>query len=132
MSTFIATVKKIQSVENLNLVTFDFNGIELQMMSLGLHEDVQIGKKASLAIKSTAVAIAKEFSGELSYANKIHASIVKVENGILLSSIELQANGSKFESLITTQSSLKMDLKEGDIVIALLKASELSIAEMLE
>ena len=132
MSTLLATIKKIESVDSLNIVTFDFNGIDLKMMSLGLHDEVQVGKKASLAIKSTSVAIAKEFSGEISYANKIHSSIVAVNNGELLSSIKLQANGNVFESLITLESSLKMELAVGDLVLALLKASELSISEILE
>ena len=132
MSTFIATIKKIQTVDTLNLVTFDFHGAELMMMSLGLHQNIQVGKKVSLVIKSTAIALAKEFSGELSYANKIHASIVSVDNGELLSSVKLQANGNSFECLITKESSVKMNLQAGDIVLALLKASELSIAEVLE
>ena len=34
MSTLRATIKEIQSVDNLNLVTFDFNGIDLKMMSM--------------------------------------------------------------------------------------------------
>ena len=132
MSTFIATIKKIQTVDTLNLVTFDFHGAELMMMSLVLHQNIQVGKKVSLVIKSTAIALAKEFSGELSYANKIHASIVSVDNGELLSSVKLQANGNSFECLITKESSVKMNLQAGDIVLALLKASELSIAEVLE
>ena len=131
MSTLLARIKKIQSVDNLNLVTFDFNGIELKMMSLGLHDAVQVGKKVSLAIKPSSVAIAKEFSGEISYANKIHASIVAVTNGELLSSVTLQANGNEFESLITLDVSQKMDLAVGDVVIALLQASELSISEII-
>ena len=132
MSTLLATIKKIQSVDNLNLVSFDFNGTELKMMSLGLGAEVQVGKKVSLAIKPSSVALAKEFSGELSYINTIHASIVEVQNGELLSSIKLQANGNIFESLMTKESSLKMDLCINDKVIALLKASELSIAEVYE
>lgn len=131
MSTLSATIKKIQSVDNLNLVTFDFNGIDLKMMSLGLGKEIQVGKKVILAIKPSSVAIAKEFSGEVSYANKIHASIVEVNNGELLSRITLQANGNIFESLITCEVSKHMKLEAGERVIALLKASELSISEII-
>ncbi|MBC8237339.1 MAG: TOBE domain-containing protein [Helicobacteraceae bacterium] len=131
MSTLLARIKKIQSIDNLNIVTFDFNGIDLKMMSLGLHDEVQVGKKAALSIKPSSVAIAKEFSGSISYANKIHASIVAVNNGELLSSVTLQANGNEFESLITLEVSKKMDLAVGDVVVALLQASELSISEII-
>ncbi|MFT5662411.1 MAG: molybdopterin-binding protein [Sulfurimonas sp.] len=131
MSILRASIKKIQNVENLNLVTFDFNGIDLKMMSLGLGEEVQVGKQVTLAIKPSSIAIAKEFSGKVSYANKIHASILEVNNGELLSSIKLQANGNIFESLITCEVSKQMKLEVGDKVIALLKASELSISEII-
>lgn len=131
MSQLVAKIKKIQTTDNLNLVTFDFNGADLKMMSLGLHDEIQVGKQVSLSIKSTSVAIAKDFNGQISYANKIHASIVEVNNGKLLSRIKLQANGNVFESLITCEISKKMDLAVGDNVLALLKASELSIAEIL-
>jgi len=54
-----------------------------------------------------------------------------VNNGELLSSITLQANGNRFESLMTLEISQQMDLLVGDVVIALLQASELSISEIL-
>lgn len=131
MSILRASIKKIENVENLNLVTFDFNGIDLKMVSLGLGKDVQVGKKVMLAIKPSSVAIAKEFSGEVSYTNKIHSTIIEVNNGKLLSSIKLQANGNNFESLITFEVSYRMKLEVGDKVLALLKASELSISEIV-
>ena len=45
MSQFVATIKKINSIDNLNIVEFDFHGLTLKMMSLDLNENIQIGKK---------------------------------------------------------------------------------------
>ena len=132
MSTLKAVIKSIKSVDTLNLVTFDFNGIALTMMSLELASDVLVGKNVLLNIKSSSVALAKDLSGQISYINIIHANIKEVSNGELLSSIKLQANGNTFEALITKEASLDMDLQEGQSILALLKASELSIAEVLD
>ncbi len=132
MSKLIATIKKIQNVENLNIVTFDFNSTLLKMMSLDLSKDIEVGKKVSLNIKPTFVAIGKNFSGELSYSNKINSIIDSIEYGELLCSIKLSSAESIFESIITVESASRMNLKVGDEVIALIKASELSISEILQ
>jgi molybdopterin-binding protein len=133
MSKLHAQIKNIDSVDNLNIVTFDYNSIALKMMSLDLNENVIVGKKVSLNMKPTSVAIGKNFSGMLSYSNHIKAVIDSIENGKLLSSIVLSVNGDDFlESIITVESSKRMDLKVGDKVTAIIKASEISIAEILQ
>lgn len=131
MSTLKARIKKIDTMESLNIVTFDFYGIDLKMMSLSLGKELKVGRKVLLAIKPSSVALAKDFNGEVSYANKIDARIVALNNGELLSCIELEVQGSILESLITCEASKQMKLEVGDNVIALLKASELSISEIL-
>ena len=45
MSQLIAVIENIESVESLNIVTFKCNGETLKMMSLDLHESVQVEKK---------------------------------------------------------------------------------------
>ncbi len=131
MNTLIANVKEIKSVDNLNIVTFDLNGITLSMMSLELHKDVKIGAKVRLTTKPTYIAIAKDFTGEVSYSNQLHVKIVHVENGELLSSVKLQLQDETLESIITKDSSLRMNLQVGDEVTAFIKANELSIMEVL-
>jgi len=131
MSNIIATVSKIQNVDSLNIVNFEFHGISLSMMSLELDEKIQIGTKVKLNCKSSHIAIAKNFSGEVSYSNRLNCKIVKLENGELLSCIHLQIYDTILESIITVKSSQNMDLKVGDKVTAFIKASELSIAEIL-
>ena len=131
MSKLIATIKKISTVDNLNIVEFDFHGNILKMMSLDLGKEVQVGKKVILSVKSTNVSLAKNLSGDLSFSNKIVAIIENVENGILLSSITLKINDTYIESIITADSSKRMQLQENDSVTILIKASNLSIEEIL-
>ena len=131
MNTLIATVTKIDTIDNLNIVNFDFSDQTLSMMSLDLSDDIQIGTKVKLITKPSYIAIAKEFSGILSYSNQLKAKIIELENGKLLSSVKLQIEEFVLESIITFESSKKMDLKVGDEVTAFIKASELSILKVL-
>ena len=138
MSRLIATIHNIESVENLNIVTFICNDIILKMMSLDLNDTVQIGKRVVLGCKPTSVALAKTgmgqqaFSEMLSDANQIEVKISSMDVGTLLSSIKLDFQGFVLEAIITTASLKRMKLNEKDEVLALIKANELSIQEVLD
>ncbi len=131
MSQIKAIITQIDTVDNLNIVKFDFCGQSLKMMSLGLSDEISVGKEVILGIKPTHIAIGKDFSGLVSYSNQIKAKITSCENGKLLSSIKLSVEDVVLESIITVESTLKMDLKVGDDVTMMIKASELSILKVL-
>ena len=131
MSQLVATIKKINSVDNLNIVEFDFNGLTLKMMSLDLNDDVKIGKKVKLSVKPSNISIAKNLTGEISLSNKIVATIQSLENGQLLTSVILKINDTILESIITVDSSKRMNLQIGEVVTILIKASNLSIEEVI-
>ena len=131
MSQLVATIKKINSIDNLNIVEFDFHGLTLKMMSLDLNADVQVGKKVKLSVKPTNISIAKNLIGEISLSNQIVATIENLENGQLLSSVSLKVHNTILESIITVDSSKRMNLQIGESVTILIKASNLSIGEVL-
>ena len=135
MNRFQATITQIESEGSLHIVTFDFEGTQLRMMSLELGAEVRVGCVVILTIKSTYIALAKtsavSFADSVSYTNLIPATIVKIKQGKLLSSIALDAGGYRLESIITRSSSERMKLVAGETVTMLIKASELSIAEVL-
>lgn len=131
MSSLIATVKTIQNCDTLHIVKFECNSQTLSMMSLELDDEIKVGSKVRLVIKPTHIAIAKNFNGEVSYSNKLNCTILSCENGQLLSSIKLKYFDTILESIITVDSSKRMDLKVGENVTAFIKASEISIGEMI-
>lgn len=132
MSKLIATVKDIKNVENLNIVTFNCEANDLVMMSLELDKSIKIGKKVILGAKPSSVAIAKDFSGMVSYSNQLKSKIRKITKGELLCSLEIKFKDFLLESIITTNSLKKMDLKEDDEITVFIKASELSILEVFD
>jgi len=131
MNQIKAVITQIDTVDNLNIVKFNFQGNTLTMMSLDLNEQVSVGKEVILGIKPTHIAIGKGHIGLVSYTNQIQATIISCKNGELLSSIKFSVNDIVLESIITLESTLRMDLKIDDDVIMMLKASELSILKVL-
>ena len=53
MNRFQATITQIESEGSLHIVTFDFEGTQLRMMSLELGAEVRVGCVVILTIKST-------------------------------------------------------------------------------
>ncbi len=131
MSSIVAKVTQIDSVDSLNIVKFESNSETLSMMSLDLDEQIKVGSYVKLVIKPSHIAIAKNFSGEVSYSNILKTTIISCNNGKLLSSIKLRYQDTTLESIITLDSSKRLVLKEGDEVFAFIKASEISIGEVL-
>ena len=138
MSRIVATIEKIESVENLNIVTFLVHGSRLTMVSLELGEEIVAGRRVILSCKPTSVALAKAdmlaegMQTMLSYANQVAVKITAIDKGKLLSSVGLRFGEAALEALLVTASLESMDLEEGDEAVALIKVSDLSILEVLD
>jgi len=132
MSQMIANVLEIQNCDSLHIVKFNFYGEVLSMMSLELSQKVKVGVEVKLLVKPTHIAIAKEVSGDFSYANRLDCKIIEIEDGELLSSVKLSVFDTILESIIMRSSSRDMGLKVGDSVTAFIDASELSIGEIID
>lgn len=132
MSNLIAIVSKIENCDSLHIVNFECKGQTLTMMSLNISDEIQVGTKVKLSVKPSHIAVAKEFSGDISYSNQLSTTIESIENGQLLSSINMSFFDTTLESIITLNSSKRMNLKVGDRVTAFIKASELAISEVID
>lgn len=130
MNELKAVVTNIDNLDSLNIVGFDYKGVNLSMMSLDLH-NVQIGTKVILTVKASDVAIAKEFDGLISLSNEIKGEITKLNMGKLLCSLQISSSGDTITSIITTKSAKRMNLKLNDSVTAFVKASSLSIKKVI-
>ena len=131
MSLFVATIKKINSIDGLNIVEFSFCNQTLKMMSLDLSKDIQIDKKVKLSVNPSNVIIAKNLFGEISLSNQLVATINSIESGELLCSVILKIENIYIESIITKDSAERMKLKKDEQVTILIKASNLSIEEII-
>lgn len=130
MNKIKATVTDIKSMDNLSIVSFQAQADLMQMMALGLNLPLEVGSKVILGVKASSVAISTSLSTEISISNQLVCIVETLNKGELLCSVKLRFNESIIGSIITMNSVSKMNIKEGDSVIALIKASELSILEI--
>jgi molybdopterin-binding protein len=126
-----AEVKKIQSVDALNIVEFSASGQKIKMMSLELNEDIKVGAKVRLSVKSTNISLAKELNSKISISNILHVEIKEIKYGELLCSVRLKFALEELECVITKEACLDMDLQNEKKIMALISENEVSIMEVL-
>lgn len=125
-----AIVTSMQTSDILNITSFSFQNFSLAMMSLEL-ENINVGDRVLLSVKPTAVAIAKEINGLLSYSNQLQGVIIFIDYGKLLTDIHVLVEDTTINAIITTNSAKRMNLKQDDEVTCLIKASDLSLYEKI-
>ncbi len=130
MNSMIATVKQIQSADNLNVVTFDYAGNTLKMMSLDIHNIIVEGQKVLIGTKATSIDIIKNDTTQKRMINTIHAKVEAIKHGELLSSITLAVGRFTLESIMIREMTEDLQLCVDDAVLALINASELAILEV--
>ncbi len=132
MSQIVASIKDIKKSGVLHLIEFDLDKKSLFMISLELKKSIKRDIRVKLLIKPFSIVLAKDFNGEISYLNRLEVKIKSIEMGKILTNIELECSNSILESTITTKSFNSMSLREGDSILALIKATDISILEVIE
>ena len=127
MNQIKAKVSKIDSIDNINLVCFKVGDKELKMIALELDPFIVLGANVLLGVKGSSIILSKELNIQLSASNLISCVVKEVNNGKLLCWVDLIFQNITIQSLITKDSSILMDLKKDDQVLAIIKASELFI-----
>ncbi|MDA3947309.1 MAG: TOBE domain-containing protein [Helicobacteraceae bacterium] len=130
MNKMNAVITAIESFEGITIVSFESASQPMRMMALELDETLQVGSKVLLGAKASNIALAKGALEMLSISNCLDTVVDSVENGVLLSSVKLRFGESLLISVITRDSSKRINLQPGDHVTALIKASELSVLEI--
>lgn len=132
MNQIAAVIANIEQKGSLALIEFDFMQEKLTMVTLDIDETLCKGQKVILEINPSQVAVAKNYNGDLSYSNQIDAKIKSIELGAILCTLILElGDRSKIEAIITAKSAINMSLGKGDKVKAILKASQISLGEVL-
>ena len=131
MNQVKATITSIERVDSITIVAFEAASQPMKMMALELNDALDVGREVVLSAKATNIALAKEKVENISISNQLEATITAVEMGTLLCSVCFSFGSVTWESVITRDSAQRMELKPGDSVVALIKSSDLSMAEVL-
>jgi len=127
-----AKIKKIQNADSVNLISVEYKGIELAIMSLGLDRKLEKNQKVELLIKPICITVAKNFDGQISYLNSFKSKIIKIDKGILVSVVTLDFKGVFLQSIMASPLIQKMNLKVNEEVDTFVKSSHISISRFLD
>ena len=128
MNIFTATVSKIKTDDMLFMVTFEFFQQRISMLSLDNTKKLQVGTKVKLGIKPTDIILVKN-KQELSSQNQIQCRVLSCENGEILSRVKLEFFSVVFEVIVFLE--FAKTLKQGDIVVALIQASDIVVRDIV-
>ena len=131
MNRIPATITAIKAHDGITVISFTAAEQPMRMMALEIDDSLKRGSKVILGVKASNIALAKNPMGLMSISNRLDATIEHINNGTLLSSVKFRLGDTLIESVITLDSSHRMNLQQGDTVVALIKSSELSILEKL-
>lgn len=132
MNRFAVTLTRVERSGTLHILQLDFEGSTLYMMTLELPQNITKGSRLEIGIKPSHIAIGKDFSGDVSFSNRLEASITKITKGKLLSTITCSFKGIAFQSIVMTRTVERMALNVDQNITLLMKASELSITRFLD
>jgi molybdate transport system regulatory protein len=88
---------------------------------------MQIGAEVALMFKETEVALAKNLSGLISLRNRFPVTVHGIDQGEILSAVQLDYRGQTLTSVITTRGVRRLGLAPGDTLEALVKANEVML-----
>ncbi|MBU1990128.1 TOBE domain-containing protein [bacterium] len=130
MNYINAEIAEIEQYENISAVLLNTSSTQISMVSLELNEKLKVATKVIIGAKATNISLAKTPQKGISISNQIEGIVESVESGTILCSVKIRIQGSVIESIITQRSASRMNIKAGDAVIALIKASDISIVSL--
>ncbi|WP_033916454.1 TOBE domain-containing protein [Campylobacter sputorum] len=89
--------------------------------------DLKIEKEAYFIFKAINVILSKDNSLKFSAANQIIGKVKDIELGSVMSKIIIDSNGLEISSVITKKSTQSLNLKQGDTVTAMIKATNIVV-----
>lgn len=125
MNEIKTKVTKIITKDDLSLVEF----VDFSMLSLAVN--LEIDDEVLISFKPSSVAISKGNLGLLSYSNQIKTNIINLEIGEILTSVRAKFQSFEIESIISSKSAKRLNLKQDDEVTLLIKATDIFLKEKL-
>lgn len=129
---FEAKVSEIYEFNGLSAVKFTTKFTKLTMVSLEIPRGISLESAVKIGFKSSEVIIATQKLQNCSLSNEIPCVIQEAKFGEILTSVKLKTSSDEiFESIITTNSAKRLNLKSNLSVFAYIKATSLFIDEIL-
>jgi len=132
MNSLKGHITKVEVSGALSLVTVTMpEGIAFKAIVIDTPETASYlkeGEPVAVLFKETEVVLGTDTDHEISLQNSISGSVNKVDQGQLLSTLEINTNMGIIRSTISTGSLLKLGFKKGSAVRAMIKLNEIMLA----
>lgn len=133
MNRLLGTITAVECNDHLSLVDVAtgsgiFTAMLLETPASAPY--LKAGRKVAVLFKETEVSLAKDLSGRISLRNRISGRVRHIRRGEILSEVALDCGDHALISVITTRAVQRLELCEGDAVEALVKANEVTLAEV--
>lgn len=131
MNILKGNITSIQGSDSLSLVKITVGNSIFTAIIIDTPESevyFKIGNTVNVYFKETEVIIAKNEPLNISIQNKILCKIDSMKQGKILTELYLSFGEFNIKSLITTNASKTLNLKIGDLVLALIKTNEVSLS----
>ena len=132
MNSFQGEITNLQTSGELSRVKIQIGSEQLSTIVIGNSESMTylgLGNRIQVIFKETEVIIAKGDTSAVSLQNQIKGQISRINQGDLLSKIEVNTSIGIVKSIITSNAVQQLELKEGEEVIAMIKSNEIMLAE---
>lgn len=114
-----------------SLITAKLNGGETLKATITIDSEKNLGIKAGLdavfLFKASSVLIATNDELKLSATNQLNGVVKSVKDGSVNSEIIIDINGDEISAIITKESATRLNLKFGDSVKAIIKATNIIV-----
>jgi len=130
MNRLPGTILSIESNEHLSLVDVIAGQVTYTAMLMETPANapyLKVGNEVEILFKETEVSLAKNLSGEISLRNIVRGTVKTIRSGDILCEVVLNCDGQMLTSIITQRAVRRLELKEGDVVDAMVKANEVSL-----
>lgn len=124
MNVLKGEIVNIESLERLNLITFKIGGQIVNVLMLEMNMDLEVGKNAELLIKPTAVSVSDK---KCKFENCLEGDIVSIDKGKILSSVVVDSEGFKIESIMLNEC---VDFEKGKVYVYF-KANDVAVGKVL-
>jgi len=131
MNTLEGKIAEIKSEGSLSLVKVMVQNCPITSIVIDTPKGstyLNIENSVKIIFKETEVVLAKAFSGKISLQNKLDCTVHSFEKGKLLCKVILDFQNTKIVSVITRNAFDQLDIQENDLVIAMIKTNEISLA----
>lgn len=131
MNILNGIISQIQSHEGISLVRVKSNDVTFSTIVLDTPETsdyLKIENPVKIIFKETEVVISKDLNPNISTQNKLLCRIESIHKGVILCQINLVHEQQVIKSIITRNACEELDLKENDMVLALIKTNEVSLS----